>query len=149
LCKIFEIALDSQGSFPSFGEAHHPRRHIITQNLIIDKHLIIAYKSDSKKGGRMPLLINRDRVNPKKFLEFEGKELDKPPKWEDLHSCQTFVILVKRYYEEGEIAFSQEELEKLLENDGYEKRFFVVSTWKLFGVSDPRFEGLAREFDLT
>ena len=97
----------------------------------------------------MSLLINRERTNPKKFLELEGKELERPPKWEDLTSCQTFVILVKKYYEEGEIAFSPEELEKLLENDGYEKRFFVVSTWKLFGVSDPRFEGLAREFDLT
>lgn len=95
----------------------------------------------------MSLLINRERTNPKKFLELEGAELNKPPKWEDRRSGYTFVILIKSYYEEGAIAFSPEELEKLLA-DEHEKRFFVVPTWKLLGVADPHFEGLAREFDL-
>lgn len=98
----------------------------------------------------MQVLIDRSKASPKKFLEQEGWELDKPPKWEDRKSGKTFVVLARGFYEEGVIAFSKEELEKLLDPaDGKEKRFFVVSTWKLFLVADRHFEGLAREHDLT
>ena len=98
----------------------------------------------------MPLLIDREKTNPKEFLELEGIELDKPPKWEDRHSGKTFVFLIRRYYEEGAIAFSEAELERLCNpSEGRERRFFVVSTWKLFPVADRHFEGLAREHDLT
>lgn len=98
----------------------------------------------------MRVLIDRSKTSPKKFLEQEGWELQKPPKWEERKSGKTFVILICSFYEEGAIAFSKEELEKLLDpTDGKEKRFFTVSTWKLFSVADKHFEGLARHHDLT
>lgn len=98
----------------------------------------------------MQVLIDRSKASPKKFLEQEGRELQKPPKWEERRSGKTFVVLARGFYEEGAIAFSKEELEKLADpTDGKDKRFFAVSTWKLFSVADRHFEGLAREFDLT